>query len=48
MASAPAGFTPIDLVYRVGFPGTAFDSDWHSYVTSNAAPTARRVFAPTR
>ena len=35
--SAPAGFASSDLVYEENFSGTALDSDWHTYITSNAA-----------
>ncbi|RWC56619.1 MAG: glycoside hydrolase family 16 protein [Mesorhizobium sp.] len=35
--SAPAGFTSSDLVYEESFSGTTLDSDWHTYITSNAA-----------
>ncbi|WP_189343271.1 MULTISPECIES: glycoside hydrolase family 16 protein [unclassified Mesorhizobium] len=35
--SAPTGFASSDLVYEENFSGTALDSDWHTYITSNAA-----------
>src|SRR4051794_32525545 len=35
--SAPAGFTSSNLVYQESFSGTTLDSDWHTYITSNAA-----------
>ncbi|MER9651709.1 family 16 glycosylhydrolase [Mesorhizobium sp. M0199] len=35
--SAPAGFASSDLVFEENFSGTALDSDWHPYLTSNAA-----------
>jgi len=35
--SAPAGFASSDLVFQENFAGTAPDSYWHSYITSNAA-----------
>ncbi|MER8527674.1 MULTISPECIES: family 16 glycosylhydrolase [unclassified Mesorhizobium] len=35
--SAPAGFASSDLVFEENFSGTALDSDWHTYITSNAA-----------
>jgi beta-glucanase (GH16 family) len=35
--SAPAGFASSDLVYEENFSGTALNSDWHTYITSNAA-----------
>ncbi|TJV07441.1 MAG: glycoside hydrolase family 16 protein [Mesorhizobium sp.] len=35
--SAPAGFASSDLVFEETFSGTALDSDWHTYITSNAA-----------
>ncbi|MER9228571.1 family 16 glycosylhydrolase [Mesorhizobium sp. M0323] len=35
--SAPAGFASSDLVFEENFSGTALDSTWHSYITSNAA-----------
>ncbi|RWP79945.1 family 16 glycosylhydrolase [Mesorhizobium sp.] len=35
--SAPAGFASSDLVFEETFSGTALDSDWHPYITSNAA-----------
>ncbi|RWP80809.1 family 16 glycosylhydrolase [Mesorhizobium sp.] len=35
--SAPAGFASSDLVFEETFSGTALDSDWNTYITSNAA-----------
>ncbi|TIX86457.1 MAG: glycoside hydrolase family 16 protein, partial [Mesorhizobium sp.] len=35
--SAPAGFASSDLVFEESFSGTALDSDWNTYITSNAA-----------
>ncbi|MER8396147.1 family 16 glycosylhydrolase [Mesorhizobium sp. M1340] len=35
--STPSGFASSDLVYEENFSGTALDSDWHTYITSNAA-----------
>jgi beta-glucanase (GH16 family) len=35
--SAPAGFTSSNLVFQENFSGTALDSYWHNYITSNAA-----------
>ncbi|TIQ06705.1 MAG: glycosyl hydrolase family protein [Mesorhizobium sp.] len=35
--SAPAGFASSDLVFEENFSGTALDSDWNTYLTSNAA-----------
>ncbi|TIT01735.1 family 16 glycosylhydrolase [Mesorhizobium sp.] len=35
--SAPAGFASSDLVFEENFSGTALDSDWNTYITSNAA-----------
>ncbi|RUV30981.1 MULTISPECIES: family 16 glycosylhydrolase [unclassified Mesorhizobium] len=35
--SAPTGFASSDLVFEDNFSGTALDSDWHTYITSNAA-----------
>ncbi|MER9026277.1 family 16 glycosylhydrolase [Mesorhizobium sp. M0815] len=35
--SAPAGFASSDLVFEENFSGTALGSDWHPYLTSNAA-----------
>jgi beta-glucanase (GH16 family) len=35
--SAPTGFASSDLVYEENFSGTALGSDWHTYITSNAA-----------
>ncbi|MER8956310.1 family 16 glycosylhydrolase [Mesorhizobium sp. M0833] len=35
--STPAGFASSDLVYEEDFSGTALDSNWHTYITSNAA-----------
>ena len=35
--SAPAGYTPSNLVFEENFSGTALDNYWHTYVTSNAA-----------
>jgi hypothetical protein len=34
---APAGLTSSNLVYQESFSGTTLDSDWHTYITSNAA-----------
>jgi beta-glucanase (GH16 family) len=35
--SAPAGYTSSNLVFQESFSGTALDSVWHPYITSNAA-----------
>ncbi|WP_245340630.1 family 16 glycosylhydrolase [Mesorhizobium sp. WSM4313] len=35
--STPAGFASGDLVFEENFSGTTLDSDWHTYITSNAA-----------
>src|SRR5260221_10508047 len=35
--SAPAGYTSSNLVFDENFSGTALDSYWHNYITSNAA-----------
>ncbi|MGX5800335.1 family 16 glycosylhydrolase [Bradyrhizobium sp. Arg314] len=35
--SAPTGFASSDLVYEENFSSTALGSDWHTYITSNAA-----------
>ena len=35
--SPPAGFTSSDLVFQEDFSGTALNSEWHTYITSNAA-----------
>jgi Ca2+-binding RTX toxin-like protein len=35
--TAPAGFASSDLVFEETFSGTALDSDWNTYITSNAA-----------
>ncbi|MFD2058423.1 family 16 glycosylhydrolase [Mesorhizobium calcicola] len=35
--STPTGFASSDLVFEENFSGTALDSDWHNYITSNAA-----------
>lgn len=35
--SAPAGFASSDLVFEENFSGTALDSDWLKYITSNSA-----------
>ncbi|CDX43269.1 hypothetical protein MPLSOD_50112 [Mesorhizobium sp. SOD10] len=35
--SAPAGYSSSDQVFEESFSGTALDSHWHTYITSNAA-----------